>query len=218
MASRDRENYAQQLHQRLLQDDPLAPAEVVEAFLEELVRRLGARARAIQLPDDSVILDAATDALLTYVQKPATFDPTRSSLMTYLTMSAYGDLLNLLARESRRKRREIPFEDVEYSLPDGNSTVEGGEDQILERYGITTAKEKATLLRRVAQEFPDPRDRQLLDLMFQGERKTGAYSAVLGIQDHDYKEQQRMVKRHKDRITKRLQRLGGKLRGQQQDG
>lgn len=211
MANRSRLEQAHQLHQRLLQGDPLAPAELVETFMEELVRRLRARARPLR--DDDLILDASTDTLLAYAQQPTKFDPAKSSLLTYLTMSAYGDLLNMLAREYRKKKREIPLEDVEHSLSVGNNMVEEAEDEVLERYGISTI-EKALLLRRVVEEFPDPVDRQLLNLMLSGERKTTAYSAVLGIQDSDRGEQKQIVKRHKDRLTKRLQRLGGKFREQ----
>ena len=202
-------------HQHASGDLPLASEELAEEFLGEVVRRLRARARWVK--DDTFILDAATYALLAYAQQPGRFDPAKSSLMTYLTMSAYRDLLNSFSREQRRKSQEFPFEDVEHSLPDGNSIVEGFGDGLLEQYGINTPEEKAALLNQVAEAFPDPRDRQLLNLMLWGERKASAYYGVLGIQHLDQKERQRIVKRHKDRITKRLQRLGGKLREQKQD-
>jgi RNA polymerase sigma-70 factor (ECF subfamily) len=213
MIRRNQDAYARHLHQRLLQRDPVAPAELAEAFLEVLVRRVRARARSTQ--DDSLVYDAVVDALLAYVQEPAKFDPAKSSLLTYLTMSAYGDLRNALARERRRKKREVPLEDVEHRLSVGNSPVEAIEDAILERYGISTPEGRTVLLRRVSEEFPDPQDRRLLDLMLHDERKTAAYSAVLGIQGSSPEEQRQTVKRHKDRITKRLQRLRGKLREQE---
>jgi RNA polymerase sigma-70 factor (ECF subfamily) len=212
LARLSRTHYAHQLHQRLLQDDPLAPAELAEEFLEELVRRL--RARVTWILDDALLLDAAADALLSYAQQPDKFDPTKSGLMTYLTMSAYGDLLNMLSRESRRRQREVSFEDVEHRLPSRNNIVEDVEEEAFQRHGILTLEEKSALLGRIAKEFPDPRDRQILSLMLAGERRTTVYSQVLGVQALGQKEQQRIVKRHKDRINKRLQRLGGKLSGQ----
>lgn len=84
----------------------------------------------------------------------------------------------------------------------------------MEQYRFLTAQDRATLLGRVAEEFPDPVDRQVISLMLAGERRTVAFSNVLGLQALSQREQQRAVKRHKDRITKRLQRLGGKLREQ----
>jgi hypothetical protein len=61
---------------------------------------------------------------------------------------------------------------------------------------------------RVEAHFPDARDRQLLRLVLQGERKTTRFAVVLGLADLDRVSQQREVKRHKDRIAKRLRRLG----------
>ncbi|MBI4336485.1 MAG: sigma-70 family RNA polymerase sigma factor [Chloroflexi bacterium] len=214
MTNQGQQEHARQLHERLLSGDPLAPVEMVETFIAELVRRVRARAR--QVNDDTIALDAATDALLEYIQHPERFDPNKSGLLTYLTMSAYGNFLNMLARESRRKKREVPLEDVEHILSIGNNIPEEAEDDILEKHGISTPDEKASFHRRVMEEFPDHVDRQLLSLMLSGERKTTAYSAVLGIQGSDVEEQRRLVKRHKDRLTKRLQRLGGTLREQKQ--
>lgn len=129
MNRQDQAEYTLQLHQRLLHGDPVASSEFAEAFLEELVLRLRARAaRAGYAADDTLIKDAAVDALLNYFREPTKFDPNRSGLMTYLTMSAHGDLINLLARESRRTRREVPLEDVEHGLSSGNNVVEGLED------------------------------------------------------------------------------------------
>jgi RNA polymerase sigma-70 factor (ECF subfamily) len=174
------------------------------------VRRLRAKARWVK--DDTFIRDAATDALLAYAEEPAKFDGAKSSLMTYLTWAAYRDLQNMLSKEERRNWRRVPFEDVEYSLADGNSIEEEFEGELMEQYGITTPEEKAAFRTRVVEAFPDPLDRQLLNLMLRDERKTSVYSSVLEIQGLEQKEQQRIVKRHKDRITKRLQRLRGKLR------
>jgi RNA polymerase sigma factor (sigma-70 family) len=196
-----------------MESDPLAPAELAEAFLNDIVRRL--RAKANWIRDKTLIMDAATDALLSYAQRPSKFDPSRSSLLSYLTMSAYGDLLNMLARQQRRQKREVPLrEDVELKLEDRNNTWQDIEEK-LDDHGIDPV-EKAAVLRKVEEAFSDPRDRRILDLMLSGERKTSAYNIVLGIQDRNFKEQQRIVKRNKDRITKRLQRLGGKIGGQRQ--
>jgi RNA polymerase sigma-70 factor, ECF subfamily len=210
---RGRDRYAQELHQRLLQDDPLAPAQLAEAFLDELVRRLRARAKSLHIPDDAVVLDAATDALLKYIQEPHKYNPHRSGFLTYLTMSAYRDLQNLLDQASRRRRREIPLEDVEHSLSSRNNVEEDLEEDSWQRRGIQTPEARATFLGRIAEEFPDLQDQQILSLMMSGERQTAAYSQVLGISHLEHKERQRIVKRHKDRLSKRLQRLGGKLGG-----
>ena len=216
-ARREQDAHALELHQRLFEGDPLAPSELVETFIEELVRRVRARAQITH--DDFIVYDAVTDALLTYAQQPTKYNPAKSGLLTYLTMSAHGDYLNMLARERRREKREVPLEYVEHRLDVGNNLIEDlliedVLDTIMEREGILTPEERTRLLQQVSERFPDPQDRQLLNLMLLGERKTAAYSTVLGILNSDKNEQRRIVKRHKDRLSKRLKRLGEKLRDQ----
>ena len=216
-ARREQDAHAHELHHRLVEGDPLAPSELVGAFSEELVRRVRARAQITN--DDFIVYDAVTDALLAYAQQPTKYNPTKSGLLTYLTMSAYGDYLNMLARERRREKREIPLEYVEHRLDAGNNLIEDlliedVLDTVMEREGILTPEERIRLLQQVSERFPDPQDRQILNLMLLGERKTAAYSAELGILDSDKNEQRRIVKRHKDRLSKRLKRLGEKLRDQ----
>lgn len=207
--------YAHGLHERLLQGDPIAPAEIAEALLEPLVYRLRARTR--HLVDDPLVYDAVTDALLTYLQQPGKFDPNKSSLLSYLTMAAHGDLRNNLARERRRKQREVALDDVEHRLFTGNEWGEEVEDGVLDRLDFPSDS-KGEIVKLALAEFPDEQDRRLLSLMMNGERKTAAYVNVLGIERADPDEQRRTVKRHKDRLTKRLERLGSKLREHQQNG
>ena len=216
-ARREQDAHSRKLHQRLVESDPLAPSDLVETFMEELMRRVRARAQITN--DDFLVCDAVTDALLAYAQQPTKYNPAKSGLLTYLTMSAYGDYLNMLAKEGRREKREVPLEYVEHLLNVGNNLIEDLliEDvlnTVMEREGILTPEERIRLLQQVSERFPDPQDRQLLNLILLGERKTAAYSAVLGIQDADRNEQRRIVKRHKDRLSKRLKRLGGKIREQ----
>jgi hypothetical protein len=44
-------------------------------------------------------------------------------------------------------------------------------------------------------------------------RKTAAYAEILGIQDRNTLEQRKLVKQHKDRLKKQLERLGARRRG-----
>lgn len=216
MAVLDRDKYTRELHRRLVEGDPIAPSELVEAYMDELVRRVHAKARVTG--DEALIHDAVTDALLAYVQQPTKYSPDKSGLLTYLTMSAHRDFLNMMERERRRSNREFPLENVEHSPLGRNKWIEAVEETVVDREGSITPREKALLWQHVSEQFSDPTDRRLLGLMLNGERKTAAYSAVLGIQDSDQDEQRRLVKRHKDRLTKRLVRLGGKIRGRSDKG
>jgi RNA polymerase sigma-70 factor (ECF subfamily) len=51
-------------------------------------------------------------------------------------------------------------------------------------------------------------DRGLLTLMLQGERSTEQFASVLNIQNLPKKEKARIVKQHKDRLKKVIERLG----------
>ena len=209
MGAHSRIEYIRGLHQRLVEADPLAPSELVETLMVELVRRLSGRVR--KTVDDILVQDAVTDALLAYVQEPTKYDPTKSGLLSYLSMSAYGDYLNMVAREQRRAKRQVPIENVEQRLEAGNYWVEDVEETVLRNLGTLNDEERSQIRIKIIEQFPHPRDRQLLSLLLDGERKTAAYSTVLGIQESDPAEQRRIVKRNKDRLTKRLERLGDKL-------
>jgi DNA-directed RNA polymerase specialized sigma24 family protein len=207
VSGKEREEYTRQLHARLIQLDPLAPAEFAEAFLDELFRRL--KAKAASNSDETLLRDATTDALLDYIQHPTKYNPKKSALLTYLTMAAYGDLLNMFAKEKRRRRRELPLNVVEEIPDDGNNHKEGYKNKVLDSL---TATERAKLLHQIEEIFPGKQERELLDLIIHRERRTDKYSEILGIQNLTPDEQRRIVKWHKDRIIKRLQRLGGKVR------
>jgi len=88
-----------------------------------------------------------------------------------------------------------------------------GADKVI-REGDEDAVAAPNLIQRVFNTITDPRDRQLLQLLRTGERKTAAYAEILGIQDHNAMEQRKIVKQHKDRLKKQLERLGVKLREQ----
>jgi RNA polymerase sigma factor (sigma-70 family) len=196
------EAFAKTLHQRLLARDPIAPAELVIAYLEPLVRWLLQRFHSV--PDEHLIYDAATDTLLDYSTHPSRFDPGKSPLLSYLRMSAQGDLRNALQKERRRQQRLQQYlraEPVELLSRDGNR---GQKDD-------DTPVASDDLRQRIFEVITEARDRQLLHLILEGERQTRHYAAILGIQNLNQTEQRRIVKRHKDRLKKQLERLGAKL-------
>ena len=61
------------------------------------------------------------------------------------------------------------------------------------------------------QRLLDPRDRQILALRLQGERRTEAFAEILGLSYLPIEAQRREVKRAKDRIDKILRRHGGRV-------
>ncbi|GBD14702.1 hypothetical protein HRbin25_00583 [bacterium HR25] len=194
----------EELHRRLLAADPTAPSEVFHHFHGPLTRRL--RARFPQADEDTVH-DAVVEAIMSYVKNPSRFDPGRSSLLTYLTMVARGDLLNALAKEARRQRRLVSLESVAQGGQPGNIMVDAPGD------GPEGSLEASRSLRYLLEHLPDPTDRQVLGLMLRGERRTEPYARVLGLGDLSLPQQRAAVKRHKDRLKKRMRRLLERLDG-----
>lgn len=189
-----------EIHQRLLARDPVAPAELAEAVLQPLVRKL----RKAHRVEDELLVEAATDALVDYLKEPGKFDPEKRGLFGYLVMAATGDLRNAFDKQGRRQQREVSL--------DALSAVEVAEacrkkDETEKR--AVARVDSRRMSQQIADLFPDPKDRQLLELILDNERKTEPYAHVLGFLDSlSVDAQRREVKRHKDRIKKRLERYG----------
>jgi len=197
-----------EIHKRLITRDPIAPAELAEAFLEPLVKKLTMLFPLVK--DDHKIQDAVTDTLINYIQKPLQFDPSKNSLNGFLIMSAKRDLQNILAKQYRLKTKEKVSECVEVLSDSGNKQLE----RIFINSPVGNLIEKE-MRQKINVLFDEPKEREFLDLMLHGERVTEKYSAVLGIENLPISEQRKIVKRHKDRIGKKLERLGDKIRESQ---
>jgi hypothetical protein len=134
----------------------------------------------------------------------------------------FSAIFNALRSERRRSLRSVSLDDdpspaVELALATGNESVE---EQVLEgmELALPNGLSREQALRLIGEEFPDASDRRLLLLRQEGERHTGAYSALLGISDRPVGEQRQMVKRAKDRVEKRLQRFRAKLQLESEAG
>lgn len=85
-----------QLHQRLIDSDPTAPSDMAAIFLESLILWLQEHNRGI---DPDLCSEAAGEAIISLIQKPASYRPELLELPAYLRMSAQRDLQNVLRRE-----------------------------------------------------------------------------------------------------------------------
>jgi RNA polymerase sigma-70 factor (ECF subfamily) len=186
------------IHERLLAEDVTASAELAEALLEPLLHHLAKKYPKLRDPD--ILYDAVTDALMSYIKRPAQFDPTKRSLIGFLFMAAEGDLRNAIAKEKRRRHKEIPLENVELEVVVGNTEVEAENSE--------TEPERDQLRQALPQIFKDPKDLMMVELIISGERTTEAFVEVLKLQHLPLEQQRREVKRHKDRLKKRLERYG----------
>ena len=181
----------------MLSNDPTAPAELSEVTLRPLVTRL--RKTYPRLPDPALIDSAVVDALISYIKNPGQYDPGKKDLLSYLVMSSKGDLKNLLAKQKRRKKREILIENVDNC---------GSNRELINDRGIVGEIELKEMKGEITDIFDNTLDRSLVELILSGERNVAEFSRLLGIDNLPIEEQRRIVKRHKDRIKKRLERHG----------
>jgi len=206
-----RDQFELSIHGRLLAGaDPTASAELFEHYQSRLVSVLRA---SFWQRDDSLIIDAATDALFNYILNPASYDPQKSPLFNYLVLAAKGDLINAVNKKVSRLKTEINISAVENEEFGGNKVTEAVDTEAADetrRLRIIYGRELATKLLR---EISDPTDRAILSLMIDNVRETTEYASVLGITKLPQSEQRKRVKMHKDRIGKQLERFGKRQSG-----
>jgi RNA polymerase sigma-70 factor (ECF subfamily) len=191
------------LHLRLCELDPHATAEVCRAFIGPLLDWLQGRFRNADPHQQET---AVHETIFSYVRQPQQYDPSQMDLAAFLRMSARRDLLNLLRREQRHHQGRVPWNDVELAALGGNiSGSDEGPLELLERQ--EQAAVARALLQRVEEKLTEP-ERRAFRLLLDGERRTPAFAAALGLGDLLPKEQEREVKRFKDRIKVRLKRGG----------
>jgi hypothetical protein len=126
-------------------------------------------------------------------------------------MAATGDLLNAIEKERRTLSREKPLADVEHRLERRNRVVASAGSK-LDAEGPEYRARIEELRAAADREFTDPREREVAELMIGGVSDVAAFAAVLGIEQLPVGQQRVQVKRCKDRVSKRLQRLGERLR------
>ena len=192
-----------QIHERLLSEDPTAPADLAEQAVRPLTQFL--ESKYPTLNDPTLIADAVTDSVMNYLKQPRKFDPGRRGLLGYLKMAAEGDLQNALAKHRRRDR---PTEDVEVAAAAGKIVVEPRD--------VLGELRAEDLRKRVDSLFDDVKDRHMVDLILDGERSTEAFAEVLGLGELPIGRQRSEVKRHKDRLKKRLRDYGRRIRGERE--
>lgn len=189
------------LHRRLVEGDLIVTAEIAETFMERTARRL--QQRFSILDDPHLIEEAVIEAIVNYFERPAQYDPAKRSLAGYFYMSARGDLLNLLKREKREAYHLVLTEIVELDDSGSEHGVEIQDDFDVEAWVLN---QNSPIWQQIIRLLPDPFDQEIVLLMMDGVRETRAYADVLGILDLSNDEQATIVKRHKDRLKKKLQR------------
>ena len=198
------------IHQRLVSGEPTASAELFEHYQGRLVNVLR---KLLWQRDESMVIDAATDALFEFIRNPGSYDPAKSPLFNYLVLAAKRDLINAVSKKVTREQSEIAMCDVEDDESGGNKieeTVDQNAPDDLRRVRIMYGREVAS---KLMEEMSNPTDRAILSLMVDNVRETMEYASILGITNLSASEQRKRVKLHKDRIGKQLERFGERLRG-----
>jgi RNA polymerase sigma factor (sigma-70 family) len=187
-------------HRRLCDGDRTASDELAALVLGPLVEQI---ARRYPRTDEQVIWDGVSEAFLDYCARPHQFDERHSMpLDRFLHMASWRNVANILRNTRRRQAHE-----EEVARASATSTVEL--DPVV---GNLLQQEESERLQQREDDFmsllQDPKDQQILALRLQGERRTEAFAAILGISHLPVEVQRREVKRAKDRIDKTLRRKG----------
>ena len=193
------------LHARLLERDPTATADLINEYLQTLIDQLR---RSFLQEDPHLVEEQAIDAVLRITEHPERYDPNRGSILSYLRMDADGDLRNARQKRLRRERREMPFELVELSGDGRNREGAWGGDPAALVDQLSDSDPE--LWRTIRAQF-DATEWQVVELMGDGERRTAPFAAVLGLTHLSEIKQAREVKRVKDKLKKRLERLAGRI-------
>lgn len=204
-----------ELHHRLVEGDPTAQSQIAETFLAPVRRILASRFSDVQREHPDWIDDATVDAIMAYVRKPSSYDPSKIPLLGFLAMAARADLLTRLRKEFGRtvpreetQRRRIRLiggnegddESVGNDLEDQNTDVAG------EVVGALADGEFIEWLRG---HISEPGDWAVVELLVQGDTGTDAYIEALGLEPRGM-EPQALARRaydHKERVKKRIRRL-----------
>ena len=184
------------LHGRMVAHDALAPADVYQLIMPALVQTLRHDLPCL----DHEAHDGATDAILSYMQDPAAYVPDRGRLSTFLMQIAKRRVIDRIRSRTADERRGREYSNVvelRASAPNEVMEVEAETDQIW---------------RRIVIEVPEERDRRALRLILDGESSTEALAQALELEPAPPAERRHLVKQHRDRLTKALERLGRKLK------
>jgi hypothetical protein len=185
------------LHRRLLAGDETAVSDLAVRYYEPLLAYLRAKSSR-KLPDD-VFADAATQAWMSLAKNPGSCEHSLWGLLTYI---AWLDLKNVLAKRDRRRKRENPTEHVEL-FPERGIDPKEAERQA--DVALRVARIRSDLLPDIEAGLTDG-ERQCLELLLGGERKTGPYADALGLARRPAAERKAAAKRIKDKLKSRIQR------------
>jgi len=196
------------LHQALVNGAADAPALLAEKLVPILRAKLAPL--NAKLTDPQIVESAIGHTVATYLREPERWDPSRGPLASYLAMDAEGDVKNELTKYSREIARSDVGQGafVELAASDRNDVVEEEALDGLDPFDRSPAQVEAAreLLRQLS-----PRDHELAQMVVDGVRSYTAWAEILGVGHLPLDVQKREVKQQKDRIKKKLERMGERI-------
>jgi DNA-directed RNA polymerase specialized sigma24 family protein len=193
-----------ELHERILDGDPTAFAELAELLYSDLVT--DTQRRAGMADDPALVEEAVGQALLDYQDAPHKYDSARSPLRYYLVLIAYHDYLDMRKKELRRTTKESDMDDERFANISDNH-----HDTLADDIHIWMQVDE--LITEIAEKISDPTDWKFVLLILQGVRESSEYAHILGIEHQPKDIQVKEINRVKNRISKRLRRIGEKYNG-----
>ena len=196
-------NEERQFHNSILDGDDLALSKLFGSYGNSVIKKIKSRYPNVTKKDEALILEAVNEAFFGFFKNPATYDPDKTGLHRFLEVAAERDLINLLSKDKKiPKRKNLP-EDVELQERFWNSIKKEDDStdwQIIQQESMEAIETELTKY------FQDDLDIELAKLIMVGERKTSVFVKILRIDSLTEGEQEREVKRHKDRIKKVIDR------------
>ncbi|MDN5211619.1 hypothetical protein QQ020_06140 [Fulvivirgaceae bacterium BMA12] len=190
-----------QLHSRVLEGDEVAASILFSKYSDSIIQELSRIFPEVVKQDLESIYEGVTDAFLSYLAQPEKFDPNKATLRAYLLMAAKGDMKNIIDKKARALKKV--GQSVELNEEVRNSKVDemkNPEEQLLHQEVLSLKKDQLRAL------FPKEIDFEVAELVLYGVRETGPYAKILELDDLEEAEQQREVKKVKDRIKVKLKR------------
>jgi len=187
-------------HQRVVTGDPLARSQLVELVLPPLIAFVHRAVPGFADPQD--VEECCLDALFEYLQNPASYDPTRARLFTWLAGKArFGALTR-----KRNLRRQQAFEKIVTArIQDerlaNDKEVEG---EVIDVIAVGEIVEKH--LKEIVKEDGDL---DIFLLIAAGARDTCDYLDALSMSDTPI--HRRTVIARRERVRGRLRRLRERL-------
>ncbi|HTE17223.1 MAG TPA: hypothetical protein VK689_02450 [Armatimonadota bacterium] len=197
----------QELHQAVVEGRRWASDDLIEHFHPRLFNRLKADFAALR--DDPELEECVLQALLEYVLQPYRYQPHRASLWTFLYTAARRDALNLTGK--RHRQLELPL-DAEKIAAEPSTRKEGVEEEALRLVpGLPDDVSFDDLRARLRASLKPP-DHPIVDLVLAEHAPFDCFVRALQLEGVERKEQERLVKRAKDRVHAAKQRLEKRVR------